>query len=135
MPNVTPARKLPKKPTPLEPFELNMAAAVRMVDLAEPLANQRSKGIYSSTGERLGDALRLTQAERSEIDVAESDDFYIIIKRGSTLGLRDAESGTRDGFRPLSVARLGRSCRVQTAPAPRRHDHQRSREQVRTARR
>ena len=47
MPNVTPARKLPKKPTPLEPFELNRAAAVRVVDLAEPLANQRSKGIQA----------------------------------------------------------------------------------------
>lgn len=85
MADTAPARSMPKKPTPLEAFELNMGDAVWMTDLAEALANQRTKGIYSSTRERLGDALRLSQADRAAMDVAESDDFYVIIKRGSTM--------------------------------------------------
>lgn len=72
-------------PSPLAVFETNMADAVWMIDLAEALANQRVKGIYSSTRDRLGDALRMSQAERAAIDVAESDDFYIIIKRNSSM--------------------------------------------------
>jgi hypothetical protein len=94
MADTAPARKMPKKPTPIEAFELNMADAVWMVDLAEALDNRRKRSPYKPTREKLGQALKLSKADQDGMDILESDDFVVIIKRGSDVTRESLEDRT-----------------------------------------
>ena len=84
----------PRKQSPLEAFELSLDDAVWMVELAEALGNQRQKRTYRQTRERLGEALRLPRGDWDAIDVVESDDFFVIIKRGSDITRESLEDRT-----------------------------------------
>lgn len=87
-------RGAPKKQTPIEAFELNMADAVWMVELAEALDNQRTKRTYRQTRERVGEALRIPKADWDAIEVVESDDFFVIIKRNSDISRESLQDRT-----------------------------------------
>ncbi len=90
----TTRRRPPRKPTPMGAFDLNMGDAVWMIELAEALANQRSRGIYSGTRESLGTALRMTKKVQDGFEVMESDDFFVIIKPGSDVTLESLQDRT-----------------------------------------
>ena len=84
------------KPTPLQAFELNMDDARQLALLAEALTNQRSRRLRAEMREKLGQALRVPQSKRSQLDCIKSGDAYVILTPGSRLSRTQLED-----LRPL----------------------------------
>jgi hypothetical protein len=78
-----------KKLSPIEAFELNMADAHQLVKLVEGFTNQRSRRMRSELRQRVGDALRIQERLRSELDCLESDDVFVTFLPGSSLSRGD----------------------------------------------
>lgn len=93
------------KQTALEAFELNMADATLLVNLAQALTNRRSNRLRKEPREAIGSALKIARGKHDEIDCVESEDFFVVLKPGARL--------TRDGLgdmRPLLRQALVAGC-------------------------
>lgn len=71
------------KPTPIEVFEDNIAAAERLVVLTKALLNTRKYKMRKERREAMGTALNLPKKDRDRLDWVESPDVFVILKPGS----------------------------------------------------
>jgi hypothetical protein len=71
------------KPSPLQSFELNMADAHLLVDLAEALGNFRVRRVRRELREKVGAAIDVPKSDWEEIDCIESGEFFLVLKPGS----------------------------------------------------
>jgi hypothetical protein len=69
-----------KKHTAMEAFELNIADAYFLADLAGGLTNQRVRRMRKVLRERVGEALKISGRQREQLDCVESDDFFVVLK-------------------------------------------------------
>ena len=80
-----------KKPKPMETFEANIADAESLLSYSRALGNQRTRRMRKELRERVGEALRVSKKEQSELDCIESDDLFVVIRPGSSLTRSDFE--------------------------------------------
>jgi hypothetical protein len=78
-----------KKSTPLDAFSLNMADAHALVKLAYGFVNKRPKRMRVELRQRVGDALKIPERDRSELDCLESSDVFLTFLPGSRLARTD----------------------------------------------
>ena len=74
-----------RKLTPIEAFELNMADAHQLVKLVEGFTNQRTRRMRAELRERVGDALKIPDRRRAELDCLESEDVFVTFLPGAKL--------------------------------------------------
>jgi len=65
---------------PMETFEANIADAETLFSYSRALGNQRTRRMRKELRQRVGEALRVSKKERSELDCIESDDGYVFAK-------------------------------------------------------
>ena len=88
----------PRKPTPIEVFETNIADAERLLSLARALDNKRLRRMRRELREGFGSAMRLSKRDQDRLDCVESEDLFVIIKPSGALGRGDF---TEQELRPL----------------------------------
>jgi len=74
-----------KRQLALEAFELNIADAYFLADLAGSLTNQRVNRMRKELRVTVGDTLRIGKTQRDALDCIESDDFFVVLKPETTL--------------------------------------------------
>jgi hypothetical protein len=84
--------------TPIQVFEDNMADAERLIALTRILLNTRTRRMRAEMRQRVGDAIRVRQRDRTELDCVESDDVFVVLKPG---GRARREHFTEPELRPL----------------------------------
>src|SRR4051812_18497298 len=84
--------------TPIQVFEDNMADAARLVALTRELLNTRTRRMRAEMRQRVGEAIRVRQRDRTDLDCVESDDVFIVLKPG---GRARREHFTEPELRPL----------------------------------
>jgi hypothetical protein len=94
-----------RKLTPIEAFELNMSDAHQLVKLVEGFTNERSYRMRAELRDRMGDALRIPDRRRSDLDCLESGDVFVTFLPGSRLARSDFEDP-----RPLLRQALVAAC-------------------------
>jgi hypothetical protein len=92
-----------KKHTALEAFELNMADAYFLADLAGGLTNQRVRRMNKVLRERVGEALKINGKRRERLDCVESEDFFVVLKPDTELS-RERLKDVRPLLRQAVVA-------------------------------
>ena len=78
-----------KKQTPIEAYEANIADARTLVAYARALANQRTRKMRKEWRDRVGDALRIPQYQRDDLDGIESGDLVVVLKPGTSFTRAD----------------------------------------------
>lgn len=71
------------KPSPRETFDLNMADAYLLVELAEALDNFRARRMRRELREKVGMAIGVPAAQWTAMDCIESEEFFLVLKPGS----------------------------------------------------
>ncbi|MBI2708833.1 MAG: hypothetical protein HYX34_03965 [Actinobacteria bacterium] len=94
-----------RKLSPIEAFELNMSDAHQLVKLVEGFKNQRAYRMRAELRNRIGDALRIADRKRSELDCLQSGDVFLTFLPGSRLARADFEDP-----RPLLRQSLVAAC-------------------------
>lgn len=88
----------PRKPTPIEVFETNIADAERLLTLGRALDNKRLRRMRRELREGFGSAMKLSKRDRERLDCIESEDLFVIIKPNGALTRDDL---TEQELRPL----------------------------------
>lgn len=78
-----------KKLSPVEAFELNMSDAHQLVKLVEGFTNQRARRMRAELRARMGEALRVPDRRRRELDCLQSGDVFLTFLPGSRLARSD----------------------------------------------
>lgn len=86
------------KSQPIDAFEDNIADAERLVGFTRVLLNTRSKRMRRELRMRVGEAIRIPQRRRDEMDCVESSDVFVVLKPG---GSAQREHFTEPELRPL----------------------------------
>jgi hypothetical protein len=94
-----------RKLTPIEAFELNMSDAHQLVKLVEGFTNQRARRMRAELRARIGEALRVPDRRRADLDCLESGDVFLTFLPGSRLARADFEDP-----RPLLRQALVAAC-------------------------
>ncbi|MGH3991684.1 MAG: hypothetical protein ACRDSN_04370 [Pseudonocardiaceae bacterium] len=98
----------PRKPTPIEVFETNVADAERLLSLARALDNKRLRRMRRELREGFGSAMRLSTHGQERLDCVESEDLFVIIKPDGALTRGDlAEQELRPLLRQAIVSVAG----------------------------
>lgn len=85
-------------PSPIEVFEENIDDAKQLIMLATALKNTRARRMRRELREAVGAALNIPRRRWGELDCAESDDVFVVLKPGGAIG-RDRFSDAQ--LRPL----------------------------------
>lgn len=99
----------PANPRPIEVFEENIADAEVLLRFADGLQTQRTRKLRVERREKVGRALGMTKDERAEIDGAESDHLFVLLKAGSPF--------TREDFTEVALRPLLRQAVVAVSAA------------------
>lgn len=75
--------------TPIEAFDDNMNDAELLVRYARAFKNHRRRALRAELRERIGEAFRIPQRERTNVAGIESDDVFVVLKSGSGLAPDD----------------------------------------------
>ena len=95
----------PRKLTPIEVFETNIADAERLLSLARALDNKRLRRMRRELREGFGSAMKLSRRDQERLDCVESDDLFVIIKPEGALTRGDlAEQELRPLLRQAVVS-------------------------------
>lgn len=78
-----------RKLTPIEAFETNMADAYQLVKLVEGFRNQRARRMRTELRDRVGEALRVRERDRDQLDCLQSADVFVTFMPGSGLSRAD----------------------------------------------
>jgi hypothetical protein len=73
----------------MEAFCANMADAHHLVKLVEGFTNRRARSMRAELRRKIGDALRIPEKRRGELDCLESTDVFLTFKPGARLGRVD----------------------------------------------
>jgi hypothetical protein len=87
-----------RKPKPVEVFDANIGDAERLIGLTRALLNARTYRMRKERREGVGMALRLPRRDWDNLDCAESDDVFVVIK---PTGAVRREHFTEPELRPL----------------------------------
>jgi hypothetical protein len=99
----------PATPRPIEVFEENIADAEVLLRFADGLRTQRTRKLREERRDKVGRALGMTKDEREEIDGAESDHLFVLLKAGSPF--------TREDFTEVALTPLLRQAVVAVSAA------------------
>ena len=75
----------PKKLKPMETFKSNIADAETLLSYSRALGNQRTRRMRKELRERIGEALRFSKKEQTELDCIQNNDLFVVILPGSSL--------------------------------------------------
>ncbi len=84
--------------TPLTVFEDNIGDAERLIQLTRALLNTRTYRMRKEKRQRVGEALRIPLKNHDELDCAESDALFVVMKPG---GVATRDHFTEPELRPL----------------------------------
>ena len=99
----------PSAPRPIDVFEENIADAEVLLKFADGLQTQRTRKLRVERRDKVGRALGMTKDERDEIDGAESDHLFVLLKAGSPF--------TREDFTEVALSPLLRQAVVAVSAA------------------
>ena len=99
----------PSTPRPIDVFEENLADAEVLLKFADGLQTQRTRKLRVERRDKVGRALGMTKDERAEIDGAESDHLFVLLKAGSPF--------TREDFTEVALSPLLRQAVVAVSAA------------------
>jgi hypothetical protein len=99
----------PATPKPLAVFEENIADAEALLKFADGLLTQRQQRVRKERRERIGRALGMNQAARDQLDGAESDHLFVVLKPDSPF--------TREDFTEPALSPLLRQAVVAVSAA------------------
>jgi ribosomal protein L18E len=86
--------------TPMTAFELNMADAHMLVQSAVAFDNQRAaRRMRAELRRRVGEALKVPQRRRDELNCLQSDDLFVVFLPGASV--TPGHFGTVMGFKGL----------------------------------
>ena len=89
----------------MEAFHANMDDARLLVSYARGLKNRRTNRMRKELRDKFGEALYVPAKDRDRLDCIESDDLFIVLKPGSSLGRQDFTE-----LRPLLRQALVAAC-------------------------
>lgn len=93
------------KPSALQAFELHMADADELVALVRALTNSRQRAMRTELRQRVGEALKVPERDRSRLACIESADLFVTFRPGSRIGPSDIAD-----LRPLLRQALVAAC-------------------------
>ena len=94
-----------RKPKPYQAFKDNIGDAEALLGYAVAFKNQRSRRMRREIRERVGDALRIPQSQRDQLDCLQSDDVFVVFTPDGNLGREDFTD-----LRPLLRQSLVAAC-------------------------
>ena len=100
-----PPRKRKRKPKPYVAFKDNIADAEALLNYAIAFENRRSRSMRRELRGHIGDALKVPQKQRDELDCLESDDVFLVFLPGGSLN-----RGHFRDLRPLLRQSLVAAC-------------------------
>ena len=93
------------KPSASQAFELHMSDADELVALVRALTNSRQRAMRTELRQRVGEALKVPERDRSRLACIESDDLFVTFRPGSRIGPSDIAD-----LRPLLRQALVAAC-------------------------